>query len=289
MAAQAQINQYNRSINQVLFYIDTHLEENFDLQKLAEMANFSPFHFHRIIRSYLREPLWSYVIRQRLDTAARLLRYGDEPVSELIYKVGYDSPSSFSRAFKKKFGISPQEYREANQAEMNETMRLYTLNQEILPDMKSKFVHLESFKVVYIECNQGYKPEIIAPAWNKLLVFMKEKKLFGWNTRCIGISLDDPQITDPDRCRYQACFSVKKEIKPESEVGCKIIEGGRYVIFRHKGPYENFSQTYDYIYGPWLVESGCQLRDTPGFELYLNDPGKTKPENLKTDIYIPVV
>lgn len=289
MAPQAQINQYKKSINHVLFYIDTHLEENFDLQTLAEMANFSPFHFHRIIRSYLREPLWSYVIRQRLDTAARLLRYGEEPISELIYKVGYDSPSSFSRAFKKKFGISPQEYREANQTEVNEAVRLYSNSHEVLPQLKSKFTHIEPFNVVYIESNQGYKTEVIGHAWDKLFLFMKAKKLFGWNTLCIGISLDDPQITDPDRCRYQACFSVKKEVKPEGEVGCKTIDGGRYAIFRHKGTYENFGQTYDYIYGPWLSESGCQLRDTPGFEKYLNNPDKTKPENLKTDIYVPVL
>ncbi len=81
---------------------------------------------------------------------------------------------------------------------------------------------------------------------------------------------------------------MKKEVKPEGEVGYKVLDGGLYAIFRHNGPYENFSQTYDQIYLHWLPSSGYELRDAPPLEFYLNDPDSTRPENLKTDIYVPV-
>jgi len=59
-------------------------------------------------------------------------------------------------------------------------------------------------------------------------------------------------------------------------------------MFLHKGAYENLKATYDRI-GDWIVESGVEIRDLPMFEKYLNrDPRRTKPENLKTEIYVPL-
>ncbi len=279
---------YMESINRVIYYIDTHVGEDFDLEKLASVGCFSPFHFHRIIRAYLHEPLWNYVIRQRLETAARLIRYSDEPIGEIIFKVGYDSPSAFSRAFKKRFAVSPQEYRVMNSAFNPEFTPDYGYDFKKAKPMKEKIVVLDPVTVVYIESNQGYREEIIEGIWNRLTAFMKKNRLFWFNTACIGISLDDPKVTAPGQCRYQACFTVRKPVRPEGEVCCKVIEGGRYAVFRHTGPYENFENTYDYIYGQWLCQSSLRLRHCPGFEKYLNQPGKTRPEKLKTDIYIPI-
>jgi AraC family transcriptional regulator len=42
------------------------------------------------------------------------------------------------------------------------------------------------------------------------------------------------------------------------------------------------------ILGKWLADSGMELRDTSCFEKYLNSPEKTRPEKLRTEIYIPV-
>ncbi len=52
--------------------------------------------------------------------------------------------------------------------------------------------------------------------------------------------------------------------------------------------YENLKATYDMI-GDWIVESGVNLEDKLIFEKYLNrDPRRTKPENLKMEIYVPI-
>jgi AraC family transcriptional regulator len=65
--------------------------------------------------------------------------------------------------------------------------------------------------------------------------------------------------------------------------------GGSYAKFLHKGAYENFKDTYAYIFNEWLLESHYKLQDKLCFEIYLNrDPRKTKPENLKTEVYIPI-
>ena len=60
-------------------------------------------------------------------------------------------------------------------------------------------------------------------------------------------------------------------------------------MFLHKGPYSSLNQTYNYIMAEWHPGSNEKFRDLPCFEMYLNrDPRKTKPENLKTEIFMPI-
>lgn len=102
---------YRQRVDRATFYIREHLNSEIDIRTLAELSDFSPFHFHRIMRSYLGEPIGAFIIRTRVQAAANLLRYTDLLISEIAYQVGYDTPSSLTKSFTKLFGISPKEYR----------------------------------------------------------------------------------------------------------------------------------------------------------------------------------
>jgi len=277
---------YLERINKVLLHIESHLGEELKLEDLAAIASFSPFHFHKIMRAYLRESLGSYIIRVRLDASVNLLLYSDEAISNIAYRIGYDTPAAFTKAFQKRFGTSPSDYRQNKGSLKMSKIQLSNLKFHIM-EMKPKIRELKSIPVVYVRIIGDYNN--VGPAWEKLAKFMKEKKLFSFGTDFIGLSYDDPSVTETDKLRYEACASVKKEVKPEGEIGYKEIEGGTFAIFRHKGPYSGLSETYDQIYMNWLPESGYELRDAPPMEFYLNEPDRTKPENLKTDIYVPVI
>jgi AraC family transcriptional regulator len=105
-------------IRNVKEYIQENLFEDLSLKKMAELANYSPFHFQRIFKHYTGESPKQYVIRLRLEQIARNLRtFQNTTVSELSGKSGFSSLSTFSRAFKKYFGISAQEYRQLSEVE----------------------------------------------------------------------------------------------------------------------------------------------------------------------------
>ncbi len=125
-------------------------------------------------------------------------------------------------------------------------------------------------------------------AFEVLCQFAGPRGLLGPASRMIGISHDDPQVTDASKFRYDACVTIDRDVAPEGDVGAKTIAGGRYAVFLHAGPYEAFQQTYDQIFKTWLPGSGEQLREEPGFELYLNSPGQVKPDDLRTEIWLPV-
>ena len=66
--------EYQKCVNAVVDYINLHLGEEIDLKSLAKISHFSPFYFHRIMKAFLGEPIGTFIVRTRTETAARLLR-----------------------------------------------------------------------------------------------------------------------------------------------------------------------------------------------------------------------
>jgi len=279
---------YREGINKVIQYIDSHLDKSLDINQLASVGCYSSFHFHRIIRAYLNEPLGTYVTRIRLEFAAQILVHGNEPVTDIATRVGYENLSSFSKAFKKRFDISPVEYRQNTINLLKTEKAIIQQNaMKFLKDKMPKIKDLKARRVIYAQALGSYN-ESSKKAWDHVTEYAKQKHLFGFRTEFIGISLDDPTVTESQRLRYNACITVSKEVKPEGEIGVMEIPEGKYAIFTHKGPYEELDNSYNYIYGQWLAESQVKLRDTFCLETYLNTPEKTKPEKLLTEIMVPI-
>ncbi len=278
---------YYERINKVIGYINLHLGDDLDMKQLAKIGNYSDFHFQRIMRAYLGEPLGTYIIRIRLESSAQLLRLTSMPVQEIALKVGYENPTSFNKAFKKRFNISPLEFRETININYQhiKSKQIMIISDQISAQPKIK--NVDPITVIFAQAIGPYG-ESATKAWEMVCKYAADKKLFGFKTQFIGISHDDPTITDEARLRYDACIAIRKEVKPEGEIGVKTIPGGKYAIFRHKGSYEKFTDSYSYIFGQWMPESGYEPDDRPGLEIYINDPEKTKPEKLQTDIYIPI-
>ena len=278
---------YYERINKVISYINLHLGDEMDMKQLAQLGNYSDFHFQRIMRAYLGEPLGAYIIRIRLESSAQLLRLTSMPVQEIAMKVGYENPTSYNKAFKKRFNMSPNEFRETVHINYQHFKKQEMMNISDQLTVKPKIKNIDPMTVIFAQAIGPYS-ESSTKAWEKVCKYAEEKKLFGFKTLFIGISHDDPRVTDEAKLRYDACIRIRKAIKPEGEIGVKEIPGGKYAIFRHKGPYEKLMESYNYIFGPWMAESGSELDDRPELEVYLNAPESTKPEKLLTDIYIPI-
>jgi AraC family transcriptional regulator len=290
MAAREATNkEYLERINKVLEYIQDNMNEKLSVEYLAKTSNFSPFHFHRIMHAFLREPLGSYIKRVRLEKAAQLLNLSNQNIQEIAWEVGYENAASFNKAFKQRFKLSPSEFKN-NSSNYQLQMEIVQINKkELEMELKPKLKNLKPQKAIYIHSVGPYDGEGTGEAWSKLVDFAKKKKQFGFKTSFYGISYDDPKITDSDKLRYEAAMTVRKDVDPEGEVGFKELPGGNYAVFRYIGPYTRLGEVYDQIYRYCMSdESGLTLRDAPCMEKYLNSPEKTKPEKLKTDIYIAV-
>jgi AraC family transcriptional regulator len=272
-------------MNKVIDFIESHLDSDIDCNELAEIAYYSKFHFHRLFYSYIGEGVYAFRKRLLLERSIKHLLYTDSSITEIALSCGYENQASFNKAFKKQFSFTPSQVRK--QMVSVDTSRVKLIRKRSI-DMKSEIVNFEETTVIGARAYGPYA-QAAPEAWGQIMKFAYSNKLMKKGVRMFGISHDDPNVTEPNNIRYDACVDIDANIENEGNLRKLTVSGGKYAKFIHKGPYENFQLTYTYIFNDWLPESNYKLRDYPCFEIYLNkDPRRTKPENLISEIYIPI-
>ncbi len=268
-----------RRIHLVLDYVNENLQKNMSLRELAKVASVSEFHFHRLFQAYTGETLQEYIRRLRLEKAAIDLKYTKEEVTKIALRAGYETSASFGKAYKKYFKMSASEYRKENSILFPSSLDL--------KKMKAEIRKIAERKVVFARETGPYARSAMR-AWERLIPFCIKNSLFEENSQYIGVYYDDPTVTDPEKLRAEACVTLDKEVTPTDGLAVKVIPAGKYAVFLHEGPYDKLIDTYQDIYGKWLPTTKEELRDMPSEELYLNEPSKVKPEELLTEICIPL-
>src|ERR1700678_702425 len=113
-AKQTTLRFYQERLLCVLVHIQQHLDEPLVLDDLARMACLAPYHFHHVFTGMLGGSLARHVRRLRLERAASRLKLTETPVVQIAFEAAYETHESFSRAFRKAFGLSPVQFRAWN-------------------------------------------------------------------------------------------------------------------------------------------------------------------------------
>lgn len=98
-------------VQKVIAYIETNLEKEIDLDHIAKNIGYSKFHLNRIFTAYTGITIYKYLQNRRLTIAAEKLVKTDKPIIQIAYEAGYDSPQSFTFAFKQVYLYPPKVYR----------------------------------------------------------------------------------------------------------------------------------------------------------------------------------
>jgi AraC family transcriptional regulator len=266
-------------------YLQTRLDDRIDLDKLASVACFSPYHFHRIFRGITGETLMEHIRRLRLERAAQRLKTTDRSVTDIAFEAGYESHEAFTRAFRARFGDSPSGFRESRAPLPDSSTPQFASK----PPGESIAIRVERFapmRVAFIRHIGTFSR--VGSAWTALVAWASTRNIFGPQTRALGVIHDDPDITPPEKLRYDAAVTIVRDATPEGPVGIQELPGGEYAITRHCGPYDRISETYARMCGEWLPSSNRELASAPALEFYLNTPQSTKPEDLLTDACLPL-
>ncbi|MEI7027007.1 response regulator transcription factor [Paenibacillus sp. y28] len=99
-------------IQQIRAFIDSHLADDVSLQSIADHVYLHPVYVSKIYKLETGENISDYMHAVRMERAEHLLKHGQDKIYEIAARLGYQRPHSFNHAFKKQFGITPQEYRE---------------------------------------------------------------------------------------------------------------------------------------------------------------------------------
>jgi AraC family transcriptional regulator len=273
---------YQERLSRVILFIHDHLDEEIDLNRLADVACLSPYHWHRIYHAMNGETIAATVRRLRLHRAAGFLANTAMAIEAIAEKSGYGSAAAFTRAFTADYGMPPAQYRNegahakflAHAAADNGTAFDVTI--KILPPLRlATLDHTGS----YMQIDRAFEP---------LYGWFAMRGLLGPATRSIGVYYDDPFSVAEESLRSRAGLAVDPAFGFEAPLIETDIPGGRHAVLRHKGPYATMRSAYQWFYGAWLAQSGEEVADAPVFEEYLNSPRETAPSELLTDIYLPL-
>ena len=123
--------------------------------------------------------------------------------------------------------------------------------------MKVEIIELEALDVAYVRHTGPY--DQCGTAWDELCQWAAPRGLLQPGAKMLGLSYDDPQITPPEKIRYDACLEIKEEINIDTPIGKRCLEGGIYAMTTHFGPYDKLSETYSLLCGQWVPQNGYEI------------------------------
>jgi AraC family transcriptional regulator len=299
--------EYVKRINRVLDYISQNLSEPLSLEKLAEIACLSPFHFHRIFGAMMGETINQYVQRIRLERSAQqLCMLPDMPITEIAQNAGFSGSASFARAFSKRFGMSASQWRnggykqygkmsktESNSGEKERNpwkeatiTPVYLDPDTYKPTWRIKMIDRKSIKIevkdlpekhyAYVRHIGPYAgdEDLFRRLFNQLITWAAPRGLFQPpETEMLSIYHDNPGLTDENKLRTDVCITVPADTVVEGEVGKGSIPAGQFAMARFEINADEYGEAWDIVYGEWLPESGYQPDERGAcFELYGSSP-----------------
>lgn len=278
------------NLNHAMHYIEDHLTGALNMTELARIAECSQYQLQRMFPYLTGITLSDYMKRRAMTKAAEELVSTNAKVIDVALKYGYDSPTSFARAFKRVHGITP------SQARRNDTkLRLYprlvfTLSVKGEEAMDYKIIEQPAFRVVGIPSNNG--------DWDLQDAGSKATEYWDKLGADIHAVLDLMDGSQPEGllgiqfCKdgkfdcYMACVATNQPCPDGMKE--RIVEAATYAVFECVGPMPDaMTDLWHRILTEWLPSSGYSWVSGTDVERYLT-PNMTSPDS-KSEVWLPVV
>lgn len=314
--------EYVSRINRVLDYIEANLDRDLSLEALADVASFSRFHFHRVFRAMVGETLNQFIQRRRVEKAAsQLTGNPKKTITEIALDCGFSGSATFARAFRDAFGVSASEWR-SMQRPGNSKIRkpasktdqtpgkigkdlpvltsypdngalnlVWRMNMTNGGQARIEVKEMPELHVAYVRHIGPYQgdSELFGRLFEKLMTWAGPRGLLRVpETQVLSVYYDDPDITDEEKLRVDACITVPDDTAVEGEVGKMTIPGGRFAVARFELGPDDYGEAWNMVMGSWLPQSGYQPDDRLCYELYHNNPEEHPERKSVVDICVPV-
>lgn len=299
-------DEYIYRVNRVIDYIDLNIDHELSLQNLSKVANFSEYHFHRIFKSVIKEPLNKYVQRIRIERAAfQLIYHPKKTITDIALGLGFTTSQFFSKVFKqhyetpagvwRKVGSAKSKISHTKSNKLEDTNSFSPHNNEeekrLSPlNLSIEVRNLSDMCVAYIRHIGPYKGDIdlFENLFYRLFKWAKARELLNTDTKILALYNDLPEIRDENKLRLTACITIPETIETQGSIGKLTIQGGKYAIARFEIANDEFDDAWGLVYGTWLPESGYQPEDKPAFELFHNAPHEHPQRKIIVDLCIPI-
>lgn len=283
---------YLSQIQTSIDFIERNLTRPILLSEVAREAHCSLYHFSRIFQAILGVSPKEYMRKRRLFEAALELIQSNQRIIEIAFKYQYQTPESFSRAFRKMFGENPGQYRRRKMPHIvvkKIDVQQWNQSRKEKIKMEPKIVTKDAFQVIGFEMRTDVNGENfveIPKFWQKIMKEGKIDQIPNPAEKGVLLGLCTDFAAD-GTFSYLICAEVNSLADiPEGMVG-KQFDTAKYAVFTAKGPVpEKIQEVTRYIYTTWFSQSGYQRANAPDFEVY--DETRMQLPEPEVDIYVPI-
>lgn len=284
-------HQYCEKIKAVLNYIDHHVTDTISLTKIANVAEFSDHHFHRIFKQIVGENIKHYIRRLRIEKATKLLLTTKKNIHAVSRECGFLSHETFIRAFKKQYGAPPSKKRKIIQEKVDSYLNLsiplydeslkYTDYQKINTNVE--ITEINDIQVNYTRIIERYNDT--STLWMTLLNESGSDVFFDDESKFYGVHNDIPGITKPEQCRFDACIHTPYTLNMQK----KTIKGGLYAYCKQSLKNTTIHKITKYVLGSWLPHTNYVFNFQPIHYIILNMMAITREyASPEIGLFIPI-
>lgn len=279
------INQLNAAVE----YIEENLTGEIDYAKIAETACSSQYHFQRMFAAITGVPLSEYIRRRRLTQAALDLQNDDCKVIDIALRYGYNSPDSFTRAFKAVHGVVPSQARTRGVKLKSYPKIIFTLSIKGVIAMDYRIIEKEAFKIVGVKewttTENGQNFVNIPKMWEKMPPAKFNQIGSLANTEPTGILGVCADMYDGG---FDYWIAAATTSPCPSDLEEKEIPALTWAVFEAKGPMPgSIQEVWKRIFSEWFPNSGYEHAAAPEFEWY--SAGDNNAEDYRSEVWIPIV
>jgi len=273
-------------MNAAVNYLEEHILEQPDLEKLSRLAACSPHHFQRIFTYIGGITLTEYLRRRRMSLAAVDLKNENAKVIDIAAKYGYESPTAFTRAFQAVHGISPTQARETGvrlkafpplvlQLTVKGTQEMdYRIEKRQAIRVLGKKISLKPTLEENFQITPAFWQQSAMDGTIEALAAMMDTGLMG----LMGVSTCNAR----DEWEYYIAVATTKENPAFEEL---LIPASTWAVFYQEGRLIQVQELEARIVTEWLPTSGYEYANLPEIELYFN----AGPENARYEVWLPII
>lgn len=271
-------------------YMEAHMEEPFDAAQIAKVACSSPFHFQRMFHIITGNTVADYVRKRKLTLAAQELASTKVKVVDVALKYGYDTPESFSKAFRRVHGISPSAAREQGMRLKAHPPISFQLSLKGDKDMDYKIIEKDAFKIVgkgiRVTTRDGENFKRVPKFWEECHKDGSCERIcsIAGGGNILGVCMNDFSNEE-----FTYMIAVEK---PDAFTGEDMTEAlipaSTWAVFDSVGPVPgSLQKVWERIFSEWFPATSFEHADAPELEVYLS--GDCDAEDYRCEVWIPVV
>jgi AraC family transcriptional regulator len=276
--------------NDVMNYIYKYIDTDINIDDLSIELKVSKFHLHRIFKDEFGKNIYESIKSIRLEKAANLLitnKYST--ITNIANMTGYSSQTSFLRAFKERFLMTPKMWKSGGYKEYSNKIVEQIVNSDEninFSKIEPSIVKMPEIKAYYIR-HQGYD-RTIKKTWQKLQTWIYTNDIKEYKQ--LALHHDNPIITPLEQCQYIALVTLenKDENLENLSLPTLNIPKGIYAKFSLSGKYGDVIKLIQWVYHTWLIESGYETTPNPSYTIYHKNHFLSSDEEFILDYYLPI-